>query len=86
MWRTIEADGCVWEVRAVQNPDLGTGPRDELLEFRAREGNRPPRRVMSGRVRLEDMDDEQLRAAYVQARPIGGDYYGRPGKRMSDSG
>lgn len=86
MWRTIEADGCVWEVRAVQNPDLGAGPGQELLEFRPREGNRPPRRVMSGSTSLEHMDEAQLRSAYMQARPIGGDYYGRPGKRMSDAG
>jgi hypothetical protein len=87
MWRTIEADGCVWEVRAVQNPDLGTEPGMELLEFRPRGGNRPPRRiVVGGMAALDDMDEAQLRAAYLQARPIGGDHYGRPGKRMSDAG
>jgi hypothetical protein len=85
MWRTIDADGCVWEVRAVQNPDLGTRAGQELLEFRPRDGNRPPRRVVADRSRLEEMDDAELRSAYMQARPIGGDYYGRPGKRMPDA-
>ena len=85
MWRTIEADGCVWEVRAVHNPDLGTDPGRELLEFRPRDGNRPPRRVI-GSTSLDAMDETQLRSAFVQARPIGGDHYGRPGKRMSDTG
>jgi hypothetical protein len=87
MWRTIEADGCVWEVRAVHNPDLGTEPGRELLEFRPREGNRPPRRVVIGLdAGLDEMDEAQLRSAYLQARPIGGDHYGRPGKRMTDAG
>jgi hypothetical protein len=87
MWRTIEADGCVWEVRAMQNPDMGTEPGRELLEFRPREGNRPPRRVvLDGGIALDALDEAQLRAAYLQARPIGGDHYGRPGKRMPDAG
>jgi hypothetical protein len=30
------------------------------------------------------MDEAALKSAYLRARPIGGDYYGRPGKRMSD--
>jgi hypothetical protein len=33
---------------------------------------------------LANMDDAALKSAYTRARPIGGDYYGRPGKRMSD--
>jgi hypothetical protein len=86
MWRTVEADGCVWEVRTVQNPDLGVGRDQELLEFRPRDANRPPRRVIVDHVDLETMDESALRSAYVQARPIGGDYYGRPGKRMHDAG
>jgi hypothetical protein len=32
------------------------------------------------------MDDAALRAAYMKARPIGGDHYGRPGKHMTDAG
>lgn len=85
MWRTIEADGCVWEVRPIQNPDLGVGPGQELLEFRARGADRPPRVVVVDHPDLERMDDADLRAAYVRARPIGGDHYGRPGKRMTDT-
>ena len=87
MWRTIEADGCVWEVRVVHNPDLGGDPNTELLEFRPSEGSRPPRRVVVARHKsLDEMDEAQLRSAYMQALPIGGDHYGRPGKRMSDAG
>lgn len=85
MWKTIDADGCTWEVRAgVNPPDAGTGPGQEVLEFSPREGNRPARRVVVEAGALERMDDEALRAAYLRARPIGGDHYGRPGKRMSD--
>ena len=86
MWRTIEADGCVWEVRAVQNPDLGVEAGQQLLEFRPRDGNRPPRRVVTADISLDDMDEAHLRSAYLQALPIGGDHYGRPGKRMADGG
>lgn len=86
MWRTIEADGCIWEVRSVQNPDLGTEPGHDLLEFRPRDGNRPPRRVVIKSSNLDQMDEAQLRSAYLQALPIGGDHYGRPGKRMRDAG
>ena len=35
---------------------------------------------------LEHMDEGALRAAYLRALPIGGDHYGRPGKRMTDVG
>jgi hypothetical protein len=31
------------------------------------------------------MDEAGLRSAFLQARPIGGDFYGRPGKRMPDA-
>lgn len=84
-WRTIEADDCVWEVRPVQNPDLGLPADQEMLEFRPREGDRPPRRVAVPRDSFDHMDEARLRSAYMQARPIGGDYYGRPGKRMRDA-
>lgn len=83
MWKTIEADGFVWEVRTVvMPPDEGAG---ELLEFRTSHGNQPPRRLAVDEGALDGMDEEALRAAYRQARPIGGDHYGRPGKRMSDA-
>jgi hypothetical protein len=31
------------------------------------------------------MDADALSAAFAQARPLGGDHYGRPGKRMDDA-
>lgn len=85
-WKTIEADGCTWEVRSVmKTSDPGATGDEEMLEFRTREGNRPPRRVAVAAGALETMDEAALRSAYLQARPIGGDFYGRPGKRMSDA-
>jgi hypothetical protein len=84
-WKSIEADGCTWQVRSVVNPDMVSG-RQEVLEFQPQDGNRPPRRIVVDEGALHDMDEASLRAAYVQARPIGGDHYGRPGKRMSDAG
>jgi hypothetical protein len=86
MWKTIEADGCKWEVYALVNPpDTGAAPGEEVLEFRTQEANRPPRRVVVAAGSLQSMDDAALRSAYLRARPIGGDHYGRPGKRMSDA-
>jgi hypothetical protein len=85
-WRTIEADGCTWQVRSVTNPDMGAESGQQVLEFQAEEGNRPPRRLAIDAGSLQDMDEARLRAAYMQARPIGGDHYGRPGKRMTDAG
>ena len=61
---------------------IGAG---ELLEFRSRDPNRPPRRLFVHAGRLDLMDDEALRRALRQARPIGGDFYGRPGKHMEDA-
>jgi hypothetical protein len=84
-WKSLEADGCTWQVRSVVNPDVTTG-RQEVLEFQPQDGNRPPRRIVVDEGALNSMDDASLRAAYLQARPIGGDHYGRPGKRMSDAG
>jgi hypothetical protein len=85
MWKTIEADGCVWQVRSVSNPDAGLGADQEVLEFQSKEGIRPPRRLVIDRGALEAMDEAQLHAAYQKALPIGGDHYGRPGKRMTDA-
>lgn len=82
MWKTIEADGCTWQIRTVSAPETD----GEMLEFQADEGNRPIRRLRVDAGSLEHMDDDQLRTAYLQARPIGGDHYGRPGKRMGDAG
>jgi len=84
-WRTLEADGCTWEVRSVVNsPDTGAAPDEEVLEFTTRAVTMPPRRVVVRTGALETMDEAALRSAYLRARPIGGDHYGRPGKRMSD--
>jgi hypothetical protein len=84
MWKTIEADGCVWQVRTLANPETGSEADRELLEFQAEGGNRPARRLLVEPGSLGAMDDAQLRAAYLQSRPIGGDHYGRPGKQMGD--
>jgi hypothetical protein len=84
-WKSIEADGCTWQVRTVSNPDLGTAGGQTVLEFQPDSSNLPPRRVVVEDSALREMDDEQLRRAYRQARPIGGDHYGRPGKTMSDT-
>ncbi len=83
MWRTLEADGCVWEVRvmASESPDV---PDTEILEFRTKDP-RPPRRLAIQRGALTNMNHEGLQAAYRKSRPIGGDFYGRPGKRMPDA-
>jgi hypothetical protein len=87
MWRCIQIDGCEWEVRALVRDDQlyhqGAEP-GEVLEFRARDGLHPPRRLAIPPGALTRMDDEALFVAYREARPIGGDYYGRPGKQMSD--
>ena len=84
-WRHITVDGVEWEVRAISNelPD-GTQGDEELLEFRSKEATMPPRRVSVRRGALDGMKEDALKSAFLQARPIGGDFYGRPGKRMPD--
>ena len=78
LWRTLHADDCDWEVGVISSGD------EEIIEFRPKEHTRPPRRLAVAKGALESMDDNALKSAYTRARPIGGDYYGRPGKRMSD--
>lgn len=78
LWRTLQADDCEWEVGIVSSED------EEILEFRPKQATRPARRLAIEKGSLEKMDDDALRSAYTRARPIGADYYGRPGKRMSD--
>jgi len=80
MWRKIEAEGCTWEVRAISLE----GEAEDVLEFRPLEATRPPRRLAVATDALDAMSDEDLHSAFLQARPIGGDFYGRPGKRMTD--
>ena len=87
-WRTLHADDCVWEVRATASgteaEDAAAGVR-EILEFRAIGEIRPPRRIEVDAGVLARMSEAELMNAYRAARPIGGDYYGRPGKRMPDA-
>jgi hypothetical protein len=87
-WRRLQADGCEWEVRATAS---GTDPEDqregarEILEFTPLGQARPPRRIEIPAGALPTLSDEDLVKAYRSARPIGGDFYGRPGKRMPDA-
>jgi hypothetical protein len=78
LWRTLHADDCDWEVGVISSGD------EEIIEFRPKQNTRPPRRLAVAKGALDSMDDNALKSAYTRARPIGGDYYGRPGKRMSD--
>jgi hypothetical protein len=86
IWKTIVADGCTWDVRSVANPaETGAAADEGVLEFATSEVNMPPRRIVVRAGSLEGMDEAALRSAYLRARPIGGDHYGRPGKRMGDA-
>jgi hypothetical protein len=85
-WKKIVVDGIHWEVRAVSSEVPDGNDEDELLEFRSREATMPPRRVAVHRGALESMSETELKSAFTRARPIGGDHYGRPGKRMPDIG
>ncbi len=89
MWRRFEAEGTSWEVSASPADADGAEARPdrdrELLEFRSTDRNRPARRLLVNAGQLERMDDQALRHALRKARPIGADFYGRPGKRMSDA-
>lgn len=87
-WRRIREDGTEWEVRVVPGSESGSASDEggEVVEFICVEGTRKPRRLAVGRGSVTDMDDAALRRAYRQARPIGGDHYGRPGKPPSDAG
>jgi hypothetical protein len=78
LWRTIHADDCDWEVGVVSSEE------DDIIEFRPKQPTRPLRRLAVPKGSLSTMNDEALKSAYTRARPIGGDHYGRPGKRMSD--
>ncbi|MEX2281976.1 MAG: hypothetical protein WEE89_05795 [Gemmatimonadota bacterium] len=83
MWRTLDADGCTWEVRVVAS-EATDEPDTEILEFRTA-APRPPRRLSVQRGALNSMTEDGLQTAYRKSRPIGGDFYGRPGKRMPDA-
>lgn len=82
-WRTITAEGCDWQVRAVsQTAELASA--EDVLEFQCAEGTRPTRRLTIPTGALATMDEASLLAAFRLARPIGADFYGRPGKQMPD--
>lgn len=83
MWRRLTLDGSEWEVRVVSiGPDDASG--EEILEFSPVEATRPTRRLAVPAGAASGISEEDLKVAFVKARPIGGDHYGRPGKRMSD--
>jgi hypothetical protein len=82
-WLTLEADDCTWDVRVVSAQ--GEDPDTEVLEFDPRQPIRPPRRLVIARGSLPKMSEADLKAAYLKARPIGADFYGRPGKKMPDT-
>jgi hypothetical protein len=87
-WRRIQEDGAEWEARVVPGPERGGAGRDtdeELLEFVCVDGSRKSRQVAVRAGSYPDMDDDALHRAFVKARPIGGDHYGRPGKLMDDA-
>lgn len=82
-----EAEGTEWQVRLVPEEGEAVGDSDEpheIIEFRAVDGLKPPRRLAIPTGTFSGMDEKALASAFRMARPIGGDYYGRPGKRMSD--
>lgn len=84
-WKTLDADGCTWDVRSVNPPDTGSAADEDVLEFATANANMPSRRIVVEAGALQHMDEAALRSAYLRARPIGGDHYGRPGKRMADA-
>ena len=81
-WRRMKAEGMEWEVRAVARDATSGG--EDMLEFQPLEQRLPIRRLAVPAGTLESMDDDALQAAFVKARPIGAEYYGRPGKTMPD--
>lgn len=87
-WRRITEEGAEWEARVVPAPgltDRAPGGEEEMLEFVCVDGSRKSRQVAVPAGALAGMDDAALHRAFVQARPIGGDHYGRPGKLMDDA-
>lgn len=88
MWRRIQADGAEWEVRVVPGSERtdAADEEGEVVEFFCVEGTRKPRRMAVARGSVTDMDDGALQRVFMQARPIGGDHYGRPGKPVNDAG
>lgn len=86
-WRRLHEDGTEWEVRVLPGSERtdDSDEQGEVLEFVCVEGTRKARQLAVARGSVTDMDDAALSRAYRQARPIGGDHYGRPGKPPSDA-
>lgn len=87
-WHRLEEDGTEWEVRIVPGSERmdDDDEEGEVVEFVCVEGTRKPRRLAVARGSVRDMDEAGLRKVFRQARPIGGDHYGRPGKPVNDAG
>lgn len=88
-WRRIHEEGAEWEARMISGPgQVGPGVDDdqEVLEFVCVDGSRKSRQVAVAAGEYPGMDEQALHRAFLKARPIGGDHYGRPGKPMNDTG
>jgi|GEM_PF-518482 len=88
-WRRIHEDGAEWEARVISGPGQvgpATDGDQEVLEFVCIDGSRKSRQVAVAPGEYPNMDESALHRAFLKARPIGGDHYGRPGKQMNDSG
>jgi hypothetical protein len=84
-WKTIEAEGCEWEVRVIAG-EADAADGEDILEFVPLGAPRPVRRLAVPADALAGMDENALRSAHRQALPIGGDHYGRAGTPMKDPG
>lgn len=86
-WRRFTQDGAEWEARVVPGSERtdASGGEGEVVEFVCVDGSRKSRRLAVPEGSIADMDEAALRRVYRQARPIGGDHYGRPGKPASDT-
>jgi hypothetical protein len=87
-WKRIQEEGAEWEARVIASPaqtEAVPGDGDELLEFVCVDGSRKARQLAVAAGSYESMDEEALHRAFVRARPIGGDHYGRPGKPTNDA-
>jgi hypothetical protein len=87
-WHRLNEDGAEWEVRVVPGSERVNEQDEEgeVVEFVCVDGTRKPRQLAVARGSVRDMDEAALRKVYRQARPIGGDHYGRPGKPAGDAG
>jgi hypothetical protein len=87
-WIRIQEEGAEWEARVIASPgqtEAVPGSDDEVLEFVCIDGSRKARQLAVAQGSYESMDEEALHRAFLRARPIGGDHYGRPGKTTNDA-